>query len=671
MVTSTLYKPPIFAFSWSKALVTVLTVAVVLLLLDYTIHTQLHDADASDDSEHDGISTDLHVKVNHHVDSVAAPPANAGAPRGLKRPASLTGDVKQKQNRPLQLPGNNDLNARNQAIVNPQRDVGFRRAPNGRLVFDPDAVLKAKPLEYDDDVDEVRDPIAPKKQNSVEKRPPPKAPIGAGLTEDEKAAKAKRQSLMNRIDDLYGQVRKAQGYDDDGNFHSQGADTPMRCDVMTRPTSDEIEMQNEQWQLMDGVRHEVYLHSAYLDARQAFDDTPAVRVMLVISGVFFHGRPHCIFWYDDTDKPVSIPTTVVDRLSTKRKHFVNNIQYSMYMFTCKIPSSLSTPNQVSMVMNPCESPYNILQVILPYNDDVKQDFAVCVIGQWARVGDVEAAFLTEWIEAYSMFGVGEINIYNVSLQVTPMVQRVIDHYTNLGRLRLIHQTAPVTALDADDEYDASQLCLRTSANDCLLRNVNRYKYIMVIDRDEIIVPRKHDSYQEMVKFWANSLGSEYDTFPAVTVQNSYFYMNFEPDESQPAYMATLRYPLRQPPDEPKLEYGFQPGKAVTNVQRCKIVWNHNCQLPATPKALAPVSTAMLHHYRRDCFVASRKKDAGIKERECEWIKFRAIEDRHMLKYKVKLQGRVDAVFEAIGINSTHLSNLLLAQRAPAPNITGV
>ena len=42
-----------------------------------------------------------------------------------------------------------------------------------------------------------------------------------------------------------------------------------------------------------------------------------------------------------------------------------------------------------------------------------------------------------------------------------------------------------------------------SVNDCILRNINQYKYIANIDNDEIIMPQKYSGWNEMLDHLGN------------------------------------------------------------------------------------------------------------------------------------------------------------------------
>lgn len=84
-----------------------------------------------------------------------------------------------------------------------------------------------------------------------------------------------------------------------------------------------------------------------------------------------------------------------------------------------------------------------------------------------------------------------------------------------------------------------KLASTASLNDCQLRYVYRYRYVIVIDFDEVVVPRFHQNYSQMIC----DIRKKYNLQdPAYQYQfvNTYFFMDYQPDTSQPSYLRTLR-----------------------------------------------------------------------------------------------------------------------------------
>jgi Glycosyltransferase family 92 len=91
-----------------------------------------------------------------------------------------------------------------------------------------------------------------------------------------------------------------------------------------------------------------------------------------------------------------------------------------------------------------------------------------------------------------------------------------------------------------------KLASTASLNDCQMRNMYRYRYIIVIDFDEVIVPRLHSNLSEMVRYSKQKFSRA--TVHALSFRNTYFFKEFNSDSKQSAnLLRTVRYQHRVPP----------------------------------------------------------------------------------------------------------------------------
>ena len=95
-------------------------------------------------------------------------------------------------------------------------------------------------------------------------------------------------------------------------------------------------------------------------------------------------------------------------------------------------------------------------------------------------------------------------------------------------------------------YGSVKLASPASLNDCMMRNVYRYRYAVVIDFDEVIIPRFHDDYAQMLAHMIHKFQLK-DRPYTFTFKNTYFFLSFKQDTEQPAYLRTLRFRQRVPP----------------------------------------------------------------------------------------------------------------------------
>ena len=91
-----------------------------------------------------------------------------------------------------------------------------------------------------------------------------------------------------------------------------------------------------------------------------------------------------------------------------------------------------------------------------------------------------------------------------------------------------------------------KLASPASLNDCMMRNVYRYRYAVVIDFDEIIIPRFHDDYTQMVTHINRKFRLK-DRPYAYTFSNTYYFLSLQQDTEQPSYLRSMRFRRRVPP----------------------------------------------------------------------------------------------------------------------------
>lgn len=128
-----------------------------------------------------------------------------------------------------------------------------------------------------------------------------------------------------------------------------------------------------------------------------------------------------------------------------------------------------------------------------------------------------------------MLGVGHFTFYNES--VTSEVSKVFNHYEKLGVATILNWQLP--------SLYKFELTLRidgyfAALNDCLYRSsfYRSYKYVLVSDVDEFIVPRKHKDFNELLNYLDPPKFSGFSNKHASFIfRNVFFYLMYQDDKT--------------------------------------------------------------------------------------------------------------------------------------------
>ena len=112
---------------------------------------------------------------------------------------------------------------------------------------------------------------------------------------------------------------------------------------------------------------------------------------------------------------------------------------------------------------------------------------------------------------------------------------MFEYYKSLGVVELTMTTLPgsqpndpvLTNLfmyDPDHEDPVRQLWRNEhiSVNDCFLKNIHKYKYIVNIDNDEIILPQNKNNWHNMMTVVEQETGNKVFLFQRLYSYKTYF-----------------------------------------------------------------------------------------------------------------------------------------------------
>ena len=332
----------------------------------------------------------------------------------------------------------------------------------------------------------------------------------------------------------------------------------------------------------------------------------------------------------------SNPTIALKKEKQKlsRQKNISSIKYELCLYSCPLQYASPVPTHVSVSTSPCTSTTILVPIQNPIRRTWTHEFGVCVA---IAFGQFPWHELIEWIELTKILGVSEFNIYNGSMHQN--LRPLFKYYEDQGLVRL-HQMPP-------PQFDYSKmgvkLSMPASLNDCMLRNMYRYKYIIIVDFDEVIVPRLDENYHDMLA----RIDKDYkldEPWLSYTFRNLYFFKDLAP-QSAPSYSKMLRYRKRsKTPNKPMINGP----KSFIDPRRCWCVSNHYCTIrfknSFTPKNWTiDVNTdiAMNHHYRS--FRLNAAKAVNMMRE--------AVQDNIMLRFNSSLITRLSHVFKDLKYTS--------------------
>lgn len=384
-------------------------------------------------------------------------------------------------------------------------------------------------------------------------------------------------------------------------------------------------MVNTEWQVLEDLK-EAYLLSAYYDNRPGLD-APMVRVIGIfeanISSLF------CLHWYSTLENQTN-PDVVKGEL-TQIGPYINPVtetKYGQFILSCGLAPKKKPPVHVSVVTLNSPRVTTLLLVQWPIRTDDPIQFGQCMsVLYW----DHNPFKVVEWLELQRLFGVGEITVYNNSLDsVTSMI---LEHYAQVDHLVVIRQSPRVLK---DDSELTILMNMSPAINDCMYRNMYRYKYVLSNDLDEVIVPRKHDNYSEMLSAMISehAPGQEVMSF---MFKNVYFFDDLGPVRRNPWFLWTTRYLRHVVPSS----YGYAV-KSFTNPLTCVGLQNHLCwkKMPAFENSTTwnvdvKKDLGMNHHYKKCHFDTFLERD-GV----CHRIMMDSWKDHTMLRFEKALAENV-------------------------------
>ena len=377
-----------------------------------------------------------------------------------------------------------------------------------------------------------------------------------------------------------------------------------------------ITITNQYWQEYISRSGMIYLYNAYLDTRGNYS---MIQIIAIAERQARNDVNKCAIWYKNSADPdISSETMEMNPIREHWWQLFIGIQNSarvfddmaVYILTCKIPNRRNRIPQVVSIVDHmdihihensnCYETANYLKV--NHNYEEKKDFAVCVKGYFFQKS--HSTQLIEWIELLSILGAKKIFLYE--LEGNRDVRKVFDFYSKKGILDVRKFTFPGDPNFRNSSYLKKHLHpLRIDAhvvlNDCLYRNIHRYKFIVNTDIDEVIIPR------ELGHTWIDMMKSSlsmYENAKSYYFQSTYFF------DDVPEYKQSLNRSMYDiPRTNHMLRHVYRSknlgkGKSFLNTKFVNKVNSHKCMNMYDSLVCNQVkiksTIALVHHYRKGC-----------------------------------------------------------------------
>ncbi|XP_046963761.1 uncharacterized protein LOC124532751 isoform X1 [Vanessa cardui] len=479
---------------------------------------------------------------------------------------------------------------------------------------------------------------------------PPPAPRLATdtrvLTEDELRADAERR--LPSLPLAYWHKHR----NDKNKFYKKKDCAPF-------PSIYDLEFHNTYWQTLRVKTDVFHFYGAYMDARNTSRIGPAVRVLAVHDRIKPTMTTHCQLWFEEREAPVVVRNLEYKYVWNSKWGNYRDGVLQPYLLACVLPAEVRhlVPASVSIVVDPCDRATNNLRVHYdrPRPPLAQKEFAVCVKGLDFLHEDLSVR-LVEWIEVIRLMGADKIFFYE--LQVHPNITKVLNYYNELG----VTEVTPITLPGGQPNLPGLQhmyLKKKTTHkrqmelipyNDCLYRHMYQYRWLALLDIDEVIVPLEDGDWSSLMKR-VLPLSQPAPGKPARSsyhASNLYYLDSLRHEhgweEGVPRYLHMLQHVYRT-------RNFTKPGqyvKAFHETERVLALHNHfplACLGGACSSYALETRHARLQHYRADCVTALSKS--------CAELRAQPVRDAALWRWRGPLVAAADAALTALAFLPPH------------------
>lgn len=328
------------------------------------------------------------------------------------------------------------------------------------------------------------------------------------------------------------------------------------------PRFEDLNIQNECYQLSKGGNVSYYLYSAFYDRRLSVDRPPSIVLLGMIS--HFHGpfeRTFCQVWYENSNRPELLEMTKQDNAWYDSWGLGSDQVYPV-LFTCPLVGGARrqrVPQLVSVVFEDrCARASNALRVYYKAPERRRSlRFGVCVKDLQFPDADMSERFV-EWLEMVRLLGAERVTAYYLGGNTLhPNTIRTLRHYeehdglVQLRPFRLLEGVAK-PAIHVQLNKRLNEVLMY---NDCLYRNMYDFDYLAVMDVDELIMPLGQlHNWTALVERLEQNPDGDNNGLPqgdsnclvhcSLCFRNIYYSRELEQDKTPPARFYMLRHVQR-------------------------------------------------------------------------------------------------------------------------------
>lgn len=309
-----------------------------------------------------------------------------------------------------------------------------------------------------------------------------------------------------------------------------------------------------------------------------------------------------------TNAPYVTKSTALE-IWNQKWNITSEVTYFMpVLLSCQLPKGNLTDYKLFLSNEPCKvTSTNHVRAISAKtrlrNDKKRPVITVCV-KPLNFLKDMSKA-LVAWIEMIKILGANRIEmfideIHGKTEETLNWYKKTHNEVVFVKKFKCIAHGTNISLINASAAAEIWQkrLCEVISYNDCFYRNVHSSEYVLPLDVDEIIVPRKQRTWQNLL----GTISSVSEGYVSFTVRNAYYLSRFTENKKT----ALEPVPFFRDVTRSQFSEAGESGKSFIPTKTALTVFNHYALHAIAPGAQRiyhfDTEVAQMNHYKDDCLV---------------------------------------------------------------------